>query len=236
MPETSPGSLTRADRILDAAGSLLLRHGYRKVNVEDIARQAGIGKGTVYLHWRTKEMVLEALLLRESVSLVEELLDRIREDPAEITPHRFVRSSYLATVRRPLVSALVTGDVELLGRLMDSAVRSKQLLANERFVTVLTRYGLLRDDVAHLAYAMQATSAGFYLIDNLTSRQPVLDLDLAARANAFADTIRHAFEPPGEPDPGALKAAATELSTVFEELVATYRAWIYSTGPARPSG
>jgi hypothetical protein len=46
VPETSQGSPTRADRILDAAGSLLLRHGYRKVNVEDIARQAGIGKGT----------------------------------------------------------------------------------------------------------------------------------------------------------------------------------------------
>ncbi|GAA4996681.1 hypothetical protein [Actinopolymorpha pittospori] len=180
--------------------------------------------------------MLEALLLRESVSLVEELLDRIREDPAEITPHRFVRSTYLATVRRPLVSALVTGDAELLGRLMDSAVRSKQLLANERFVTVLTRNGLLRSDIDHLGYAMQATSAGFYLIDNLATRQPELALDLEARADAFAHTIRHAFEPPGEPDPGALKAAATELGTVLEELVATYRAWIYSAGPGRPPG
>jgi AcrR family transcriptional regulator len=49
LTDTSPTS-DRADRILDAAGDLLLRLGYRKVTIEDVAQRAGIGKGTVYLH------------------------------------------------------------------------------------------------------------------------------------------------------------------------------------------
>jgi AcrR family transcriptional regulator len=43
----------RAARILDATAELLLRHGYRRVTIDDIARHADIGKGTVYLHWKT---------------------------------------------------------------------------------------------------------------------------------------------------------------------------------------
>jgi len=45
--------------ILDAVGHLLGRYGYSKMTVEDIAHEAGIGKGTMYLHFPSK---LEAAL------------------------------------------------------------------------------------------------------------------------------------------------------------------------------
>ncbi len=45
------------EAILDAVGRLLLKYGYRKMTVEDIAREAGIGKGSVYLHFPSKEEV-----------------------------------------------------------------------------------------------------------------------------------------------------------------------------------
>jgi AcrR family transcriptional regulator len=43
------------DAILDAVGRLLERYGYRKMTVDDIAHEAGIGKGTAYLHFPSKE-------------------------------------------------------------------------------------------------------------------------------------------------------------------------------------
>ncbi|MGW2198666.1 helix-turn-helix domain-containing protein, partial [Streptosporangium sp. NPDC001682] len=52
MTERAGQTVGRADRILDAAAELLVRLGYRKVTIDDIARLAGIGKGTVYLHPR----------------------------------------------------------------------------------------------------------------------------------------------------------------------------------------
>ena len=100
----------RADRILDAAAELMVRLGYRKVTIDDIARRAGIGKGTVYLHWRTKEQLFEALIMRESIGVLNGLVEAFRADPAEVLPHRFFARSFLAAMRDPLMKALVTGD------------------------------------------------------------------------------------------------------------------------------
>jgi AcrR family transcriptional regulator len=64
--------LTREDAILDAADRLLARYGYRKMTIDDVAREAGIGKGTIYLHFRSKEDVVLSRVDR----LVRRLLDR----------------------------------------------------------------------------------------------------------------------------------------------------------------
>ncbi|MGH3566828.1 MAG: helix-turn-helix domain-containing protein [Pseudonocardia sp.] len=45
--------MEREERLLDVATDLLVRWGYQRVTVDAVARQAGIGKGTVYLHFRT---------------------------------------------------------------------------------------------------------------------------------------------------------------------------------------
>jgi len=42
------------DAILDAAERLLARYGYRKMTMDDLASEAGIGKGTTYLHFPSK--------------------------------------------------------------------------------------------------------------------------------------------------------------------------------------
>jgi AcrR family transcriptional regulator len=62
-----------ADRILDAADRLLARYGYQKMTIDDLAREVGIGKGTVYLHFRSKE---EIVLFRVD-RVVRRLVDRL---------------------------------------------------------------------------------------------------------------------------------------------------------------
>ena len=42
-------------QIQAAAGRLFLHYGYRKTSVDQIAREAGIGKGTIYNYFRNKE-------------------------------------------------------------------------------------------------------------------------------------------------------------------------------------
>ncbi len=55
-----PAGEERKELILDAADRLLAHFGYKKMTVEDIAKEAGIGKGTVYLHFASKEEVVLA--------------------------------------------------------------------------------------------------------------------------------------------------------------------------------
>jgi AcrR family transcriptional regulator len=60
-------------RVLDAADQLLARYGYRKMTVEDIAAEAGIGKGSVYLAFASKEEVALSCIDRMAERLLAEL-------------------------------------------------------------------------------------------------------------------------------------------------------------------
>ncbi len=52
---TDSSNPERAQRILDAAANLIAHYGYDKTTVDDIARAAGVSKGAIYLHYRSKE-------------------------------------------------------------------------------------------------------------------------------------------------------------------------------------
>ena len=73
------------NRILDATERLLARLGYQKTTMDDIAREAGIGKRTIYLHFPSKEEVALGSIDR----IVERLKERLEtlavsgESPAE---------------------------------------------------------------------------------------------------------------------------------------------------------
>ncbi|MER7080563.1 transcriptional regulator, TetR family [Saccharopolyspora kobensis] len=221
-----PQPTERADRILDAAGELMIRLGYRKVTIEDVARQAGVGKGTVYLHWRTKEQLFESLIQREALGLLDELAARLRRDPREIQPHRFMRAAYLITQRHPLLRALATADAELLGNLTKSPVRAREQEIADRYNALIIKHGLVRDDIPHLIYAMNATNTGFYAIGPIQHDAP--DIDDETAADVLAHTVRHAFEPDDEPDAASLTSAANEIADLFDELNKTYRERIYA--------
>jgi AcrR family transcriptional regulator len=64
------------DAIMDAAERLLSLYGYSKTTVDDIAQEAGIGKGTIYLHFHGKEEI--------AVSFIDRVNLRIREQLEEI--------------------------------------------------------------------------------------------------------------------------------------------------------
>ena len=44
--------------ILDATDQLLSRYGYQKMTIDDLAKEVGIGKGSVYLHFPSKEEIV----------------------------------------------------------------------------------------------------------------------------------------------------------------------------------
>src|SRR5262247_1583533 len=52
---------TKREAILDAALELFGRYGYRRTSIDDIARAAGVAKGTVYLYVENKEALFRTL-------------------------------------------------------------------------------------------------------------------------------------------------------------------------------
>jgi len=182
----------RADRILTVASDLLLRFGYRRVTIDDVARQADIGKGTIYLHWKTRDELFRAVFEREVLGAIDELLAGLRRDRGTWRPHRFAARYFVAIMSRPLLRAFFLADAELLGKLVKpgSGDREKRHdLVSQSYFEVLAEHGVLRDDMSteDLAYAFLATLEGF--IQAAAEHD-----DIQARSELLAATVQRAFE------------------------------------------
>jgi AcrR family transcriptional regulator len=184
----------RATAILDVAADLLLRHSYRRVSIDDVATGANVGKGTIYLHWKTREQLFSAVFEREVQYAIGELRQALRQDPQLCLPHRFAHAYFLAIVRRPLLRGFLLADPELLGKLAASrgTARDDRHAAMLRaYLELLADHGLLRDDmeVDEVGYAYQATFEGF-----LQKEAAADSGGLDRRAGLLALTVQGAFE------------------------------------------
>lgn len=64
----------RPDEVLDAALALFVEKGFAATRVEDVARRAGLSKGTIYLYFPSKEALLEGLVRRAIVPIADSAL------------------------------------------------------------------------------------------------------------------------------------------------------------------
>ncbi len=70
MKDSTQPKNTR-DAILDATDLLLARSGYKKMTIDDLAREVGIGKGSIYLHFPSKEEI--------ALSHIDRIIDRLKD-------------------------------------------------------------------------------------------------------------------------------------------------------------
>ncbi len=61
---------TTRDAILDATDRMLSKHGYKKMTIDDLAKEVGIGKGSVYLHFKSKEEI--------ALSHIDRIIERMK--------------------------------------------------------------------------------------------------------------------------------------------------------------
>lgn len=66
--------ITTRDAILEATDRLLARYGYKKMTIDDLANEVGIGKGSVYLHFSSKEEIA----LSHIDGIIEKLKSNLR--------------------------------------------------------------------------------------------------------------------------------------------------------------
>jgi AcrR family transcriptional regulator len=73
------------EALLDAMEHLLARYGYKKTTMDDLARETGIGKGTIYLYFPSKEEVALCSIDRVVERVQEQLraIARLPVEPAE---------------------------------------------------------------------------------------------------------------------------------------------------------
>jgi AcrR family transcriptional regulator len=192
------------DLILDAVDVLLARYGYRKMTMDDVAREVGIGKGTIYLHFPGKEELVLSHVDRLAARVLAGLRE-IADSPGPAAPR----------LRRMLVLRVlmrfdgVRHYSQNLGDLLSSVrpallARRERHFANEAevFADVLregARSGELDgpDPAATSRVLIQATNA--LLPFNLSARELGRRDSLERQVAAVADLLVRGLRPGAGP-------------------------------------
>jgi AcrR family transcriptional regulator len=78
-----PASEEIRQRILEVAEARVWRYGFKKTTIDEIAVDAGVGKGTVYLHFESKEDIAVAIIARYKQHTLEQA-EGIARDTAKM--------------------------------------------------------------------------------------------------------------------------------------------------------
>jgi AcrR family transcriptional regulator len=146
----------RAGRILDAAARLLLRYGHDRTTINDIAREAGVAKGSVYAHWRSREQAV----------LLAQIGDRLNAAGRPADLELLLAESVRAYQRNPLVTAVLTRDAEILGGLARAAAEEGRPTGGITELLVRLRAdGLVRTDrtLAEQVTVLSTVYLGYFL-------------------------------------------------------------------------
>ena len=119
-PETDGPRERRRRRILQVAIDLFVAHGYRRTSVDDIARDAHVAKGTIYLHYKTKADLLVAAITHEKVRYGQKLRPLLQAEMSPVVKLKlWLGIALRMTAELPLLARLLSGDRELLAVLDD---------------------------------------------------------------------------------------------------------------------
>ncbi|WP_405874158.1 MULTISPECIES: TetR/AcrR family transcriptional regulator [unclassified Streptomyces] len=134
------------ERLLQAAAEAFAEHG-EGASLDDIAKRAGVGSGTLYRHFPTRQALLEAVY----VDAIEALAARADEFARELPPGEALvewlneLSVGMIQVRglKSLLGSAVTDGSSAVVTACGNSVKG----AAERLVSAAQREGTLREDV-----------------------------------------------------------------------------------------
>jgi len=106
----------RERAIFDVTAELLLRHGYNKLTMSDVADAVGLNRRLVYLLFPSKDALVEALLLREVSTYVKMWSHYLDRDPLGGTVASVYRSLLVVLKQLPLMTAMYTRDERTFGK------------------------------------------------------------------------------------------------------------------------
>ncbi len=127
-----------AERIFDAAQECFARYGFQKTSMEDIAREAGLSRRSVYRHFPDKAALFNEVAEARTRIFLDEIVRRTSglsslsaqiEEVARLT-NRFVRED-------PISTALRREDPDSLARMVSTGARELLAMAMEAIVPLI---------------------------------------------------------------------------------------------------
>ena len=179
----------RKDEILDIADKLFKSKGFDHTSIADILMEAGIARGTLYYHFKSKEEIMDALIDRYTGTAMERA-EAVAMDKKIPAPLRF-----LAAIRALNLNDIGGGNlIDYMNRPQNALMREKANRVQLQLVTPLLA-GIIQDgitegffqtDYPYETVEMLVASAMLIFDDSFL---PLPDADKKRRINAFVYNI-----------------------------------------------
>ncbi|MFJ3673530.1 TetR/AcrR family transcriptional regulator [Streptomyces sp. NPDC090106] len=211
----------KAARILDASRTLVLDHGIGKVTVSEITRAAGVGKGTVYVFWPSKEALILGMFARDLLAAVDAVIQHLSQDASQVLPARLAPFMIRTAQGLPL-SRFLNGDDAQLPHLLAAFPEQGRLFSRispsamcGAIIPILARHGLVSQhrSLSEYAFMMHALLTGFGHAITHAATSPAVDDPYAV----FAHTVEKLFAPEALPSTAVLEKACAEVVSLFTE-------------------
>ena len=206
----------RQQQIIEAAAAVIIRLGYDKTSMSDIAEEAGASRGTVYLYFKGKEQLFEALLYHEYMQYAQTWLEQIETDPRGGTIGGFYRATYQAVNCHPLIAAMLRRDRRVIGnylRKRDNLFAQMVSDVNTAgFFQAMQAAGAIRQDIdaAVILHIVEMLSYGQLTIGDFKAPDQFPPYD--AVMEALADVMDRALMPADGGNSEAGKAIIRQIT------------------------
>lgn len=171
-------------RILDAALTVMGRHGLSRLAMEDVAREADVSRQTIYRHMVSRDRLITETIVREEQVFLERMSASMHVDePFEVALASAIRECLRTAREHPLLDRLMATEPEALLPFLTAGQGPVLSVAKDVVVELLRRWfdGLEGDD-----------------------------LDLVAEATTRL-IVSYAISPPPDADPERLAAGLARL-------------------------
>lgn len=128
--------------IIEIAGGIFSKFGFKKATMDDIARAAGMGKSSLYYYFQSKEEVFEAVVIKEAEMLRSELdkkvIRNLMQPQEKLREYVIIRMRFL----KEMVNFYSALKNDYLGNLaFTEKVRAKYDLEEQQFILRILKEG-----------------------------------------------------------------------------------------------
>ena len=132
-------TMSKSDRIIDAAVKVIAKNGYHGAKVTAIAKEAGVADGTIYLYFKNKEHLLISLFEAKMGSFIE-------YSEAQIAHHQSATEQLAGLIEAHLEQLSVDYDLAVVTQI---ELRQSNQEMRQKIAAVLKPYLHLIDRVIH---------------------------------------------------------------------------------------
>ena len=138
-------------RMKEEAADCMARYGIRRTTVDEIVRRVKIPKGTFYLFYQSKELLLFDVILEQHDLIEKKLFEDVSQmDPAALTAEQLtdiIFSFYRMAGQMPILKILNSDEIELLARKLPPEVMAEHLGHDDSMVERIFSQLPIREDV-----------------------------------------------------------------------------------------